>query len=180
MTPLQSAMSLAEEHGIPVFPCRPDKTPYTKNGFKDATTNIDQIAMWWEKYPDALIGVPTGKMSKLMVIDIDPKGAKWYEEHFARLGCGRTHVTPRGHHLVYRMPDTYVRCSVSVIAPGVDVRAEGGYIIWWPAHGYGAVGGVEDLTTPPAFALNGAARPSGKGSCEPGTAHSLKGPAMSR
>ena len=28
-----------------------------------------------------------------------------------------------------------LRCSTSKIAPGIDVRAEGGYIIWWPASG---------------------------------------------
>jgi hypothetical protein len=25
-----------------------------------------------------------------------------------------------------------LRCSRGLIAPGVDVRADGGYVIWWP------------------------------------------------
>ena len=63
MTPMQEAQRLAEEQNIPVFPCRADKKPYTEHGFKDASKNLEQIAEWWTKWPDALIGVPTGAAS---------------------------------------------------------------------------------------------------------------------
>lgn len=60
----------------PVFPCdeRPGpraKAPLTKNGFKDATTELNQIRYWWGKRPNALIGspVPVG----VVCIDIDPR-----------------------------------------------------------------------------------------------------------
>ena len=44
--------------GIPVFPCHPaDKRPLTRNGFKDATTDEQQIRAWWQQWPDALIGM---------------------------------------------------------------------------------------------------------------------------
>lgn len=42
------AMNLAVASGIAVFPCKPwpDKLPLTKHGFKDATTDLDQITAW--------------------------------------------------------------------------------------------------------------------------------------
>lgn len=151
---LAAALALAEEYGLPVFPCRPDKRPYTPHGFRDASRNIEQIAQWWTDWPDALIGVPTGRASGLLVVDIDPAGAEWYREHADRLGAGRIHRTRRdGWHLLYRMPADEVRCSASRIARGVDVRAEGGYIIWWPTHGCRAVGALEELTEPPTWLL---------------------------
>src|SRR5665213_2532901 len=106
---LQAALALAEEHAIPVFPCRPDKKRYTTHGLKDATSSIEQIAAWWGQWPNALIGVPTGRASKLLVIDIDPDGAEWYSQQADRLKPGRVHKTRRGHHLLYRMPDTEIR-----------------------------------------------------------------------
>ena len=57
--------------GLPVFPCKPDKTPYTTHGFKDATTDETQIHMWWAAWPEAMIGIPTGGCSGLWVLDID-------------------------------------------------------------------------------------------------------------
>lgn len=39
----------------------PGKHPITKNGNKNATTDRTQIAAWWHKYPNANIGVATGK-----------------------------------------------------------------------------------------------------------------------
>lgn len=151
---LQGALTLAEEYGIPVFPCRPDKRPYTKYGFQDAACNIEQIAEWWTRWPDALVGVPTGQASKLLVVDIDPPGAEWRREHAERLACGRVHRTRRGHHLLYRYPsDAEIRNSAGKVATGVDVRGEGGYIIWWPAHGLDAVDSLEDLTEPPKWLL---------------------------
>ena len=67
---LRVALQLPEEWDIPVFPCKKDKSPYTVHGFKDATNNRQQIEDWWAKYPDALVGVPTGAPSQLWALDI--------------------------------------------------------------------------------------------------------------
>jgi putative DNA primase/helicase len=165
VTALAAALGLAEE-GLPIFPCQPaDKRPYTVHGFKDATRDPKQITAWWRRWPGALLGVPTGRASGLLAIDTDPAGAAWHHENHDRLACGRTHRTRRGHHLLYRYPDIEIRNSAGRIAPGVDVRGEGGYIIWWPAHGMEVVGGMEDLGVPPGWLLaeltNGGAAPKG-------------------
>lgn len=144
MTPLEGALALAEE-GLPVFPCRRDKKPITERGCKDATTNLDIIAGWWMRFPDALVGVPTGSPSRLLVLDVDPDGHAWYARNFERLNAGRIHRTQRGWHLLYRMPDVPIPNSVGRLARGIDVRGEGGYVIWWPAHGFEAVGDLYDI-----------------------------------
>ena len=58
--------------GKPVFPTRADKSPLTANGFKDATTDEHTIRAWWRRWQEAGIGIPTGKASGLLVLDIDP------------------------------------------------------------------------------------------------------------
>lgn len=152
----QAARELIEA-GIPVFPCKPNKAPYVERGFKAATTSLDQVGVWERSFPDALIAVPTGKQSGLLVVDIDPEGQDWYSEHSQELRCGRIHRTKRGHHLLYKLPDSKISnfseisSSVSKLAKGVDVRAEGGYIIWWPATGLHTVGELEDVTYPPEW-----------------------------
>src|SRR5215217_8277031 len=57
--------------GILVFPCKPDKKPHTRRGFKDATTDANKVSTWWKRWPDANIGIPTGKVSGLLVLDVD-------------------------------------------------------------------------------------------------------------
>jgi hypothetical protein len=147
---IQTALQLAEEHGLPVFPCRMDKRPYTAHGFKDATRDRAQITDWWMRWPDALVGVPTGIASGLLVVDIDPRGYAWHRQNADMLTAGRIHSTQRGQHLLYRYPSgATIGSSASKIADGVDVRGVGGYIIWWPAHGHQAVGELTDLTEPP-------------------------------
>lgn len=147
------AIALATEFGYAVFPSKPNKQPYTAHGFKDATTNAEQIAAWWRRFLDALIGVPTGSVSGLFIVDVDPDGRQWYNANAKRLHCSRIHETRRGLHLVYRMPDTHISCSAGRIAPGVDVRANGGYIIYWPAHGLRATGDLSRLSAPPDWLI---------------------------
>ena len=67
---LEHALKLVAD-GIPVFPCKPDKSPYTKNGFKNASINPEQVKAWWNQFSDAMIGMPTGKASGIWVLDID-------------------------------------------------------------------------------------------------------------
>jgi hypothetical protein len=53
---LLNALKCAEE-GFPLIPVSKEGWPLTARGFKDATTNVRQIAEWWAKWPDADIGV---------------------------------------------------------------------------------------------------------------------------
>src|SRR5580704_16884695 len=54
-----------------IFPCKPrSKRPATKNGFKDATLDVEQILAWWAKMPDAIVAIACGA-SGLAVFDVD-------------------------------------------------------------------------------------------------------------
>jgi bifunctional DNA primase/polymerase-like protein len=135
---LHYALALARQ-SVPVFPCvneptnrERDKRPLTKRGFHDASIDPDQIKQWWTRWPNALIGVPTGP--KFVVVDCDlqyTEAQEWFAA--ADLPETRTHITRSGgRHLLFR-PHPQVHNSQSKIWPHVDTRGEGGYIIWWPA-----------------------------------------------
>src|SRR5680860_796004 len=58
--------------GIPVFPCVPGgKQPLTPNGFHDATSVARVVHRWWQRTPDANIGLPTGGSTGILVVDVD-------------------------------------------------------------------------------------------------------------
>lgn len=186
---MTSAFSLAEEYGLPVFPCRAAaetiagkeygaKSPLTPSGFKDATKSIEIIGAWWDDRPDALVGIPTGKASGFFVVDVDPDGKPWYAEHADRLACGYVQHTQRGYHLFYRMPEgVEIRNSTGQLAPGIDVRGTGGYVICWGAEpaGLPAVGSFEDIGPAPDWLIaairkpiNGAGKQDDHDHAEPG------------
>jgi hypothetical protein len=77
-------------------------------------------------------------MSGVSVLDIDkkhPEARAWWAEHRGRLLPARVHRTRSGGlHVLYRHRSG-LTCSTSKIHRGVDVRADGGYIIWWPGAG---------------------------------------------
>jgi hypothetical protein len=121
--------------GLAVFPCGRDKRPYTENGFKDASTDARRIRSWWSKHPDAMIGMPTGPASGIDVLDIDVKNV----DGFAALP-GWSDMSPvlvrtpsGGAHVWFKSEGT-IRNSVGKIAPGVDTRGEGGYVIVPPSQ----------------------------------------------
>ncbi len=69
---LKAALGYAGR-GVPVFPCGPGaKRPLTRNGHWDATTDPRIVERWWRRWPSANVGVPTGKKSGVVVLDVDP------------------------------------------------------------------------------------------------------------
>ena len=134
MTMLDAALALVQQ--LPVFPCKlADKTPYTTHGFKDASRDAVCMRNWWSRWPDALIGVPTG--IKFVVVDVDlqhREAQQWYAR--ANIPTTRMHVTRSGGRHVLFQPNDRVRCSASKIWRHVDTRGDGGFIIWWPACGF--------------------------------------------
>ncbi|MER8688751.1 AAA family ATPase [Mesorhizobium sp. M1136] len=154
---LDAALDLAAR-GIPVFPCvghprsRDRKKPLTRRGFKDASTDPDTIKAWWEAHPNALIGMPTGKVSGIIVLDLDRKNGK---DGFAvvpdweMLSPTRVRTTNGGAH-VYFAAEGYTPCSTG--EDGVDVRGDGGYVIAPPSPGWAFTkGGFDSLADLPPF-----------------------------
>jgi|APGre2960657404_1045060.scaffolds.fasta_scaffold00152_20 hypothetical protein len=143
MTLAASAQWLAEEMGLPVFPCDEHKRPMTAHGFRDATRDPETIRRSFRNA--AMIGIPTGEASGFFVLDLDCKngaqGLEWLAAHEARLPQTRRHRTRSGGvHLLFAMPaGRAIRNSASRVGPGVDVRGTGGYIIAPPSDGYDVV-----------------------------------------
>lgn len=139
---LVSAALEYAQRGWYVFPCKPgDKRPLTANGFKDATTDANKIRDWWRQWPNANIGIATGQ-SGLVVIDLDVKGPHngveaWHDIK-ATLGINDetpTVETPSGGlHIYYSAGGRRIRNSASKLAEGIDVRAQGGYVVAPPSH----------------------------------------------
>ncbi len=136
MNALACALDLASQ-GVAVFACRSDKKPATPHGFKDATRDPAAISLMWHRSGGPLVGIPTGMVNDVDILDVDPRhgGDTWFKANAARLPETRQHSTRSGgRHVLFRHLDG-IRNSESKIAPGIDVRGEGGYIIWWPGFG---------------------------------------------
>jgi hypothetical protein len=121
------------------FPCRADKSPACPHGFKDAVAGRDQIADLFRRYPGELVGMPTGSISGIDILDIDI--AKGGEDWLLQYECShdlpptRIHATRSGGLHIFFAHRVGLRCSAGLLAPGVDIRSSGGYCIWWPAVG---------------------------------------------
>lgn len=111
----------------------PGKHPRTMRGVKDATTNANAIRQWWGMWPDANIGVATGQQSGIVVLDVDDVAAGGLDDK--DVPATVTQETGSGGiHYIYRHPgDRRVKSSVRIV-PGVDSRADGGYIVVPPSN----------------------------------------------
>lgn len=139
--PIPAALAVALDlasRGLPVFPCGPDKRPLTPHGFKDASRDARQIEAWWQAYPEALVGLPTGSRSGLYVVDLDidrATGEAVGEGSLGRLGLARLLAGPRvrtpsgGTHLYFRWPGEGFGNTAGRIGARIDTRGEGGYVI---------------------------------------------------
>jgi hypothetical protein len=151
--------------GWPVFPCAPGgKEPLTKHGHLDATTDRSRITAWWNRWPHANIGIPTGKHSGILSLDVDqPTGLDVLRAEHGQLPATRTHSTGSGgmHYLFAYPAGVEIRNSAGKLAEGLDVRGEGGYIIAPPSRTtqpYEVLDALP-LATPPGWLTEALAEP---------------------
>jgi putative DNA primase/helicase len=112
----------------------PGKHPMVSGGVYAATTDEDQIRVWWARWPEANIGVATGMVSRFIVLDVDVKGggdealADYLKDKATPLPQTQVAITGSGgKHILFKHPGVKVPNKVR-IAPGLDIRGDGGYI----------------------------------------------------
>ena len=128
---LESALALAKQ-GFLVFPLAPGgKSPPLISEWQHfATTDEAQIRSWWLQWPGANVGI---HCKGLVVLDVDAQKGGFDSlaalEQEIELEATYEVETPRGgRHIFYRCAEP-VSNGVDVLGRGIDVRADGGYVV---------------------------------------------------
>jgi hypothetical protein len=139
VTFLETALDLASR-GFYVFPLKPrDKWPIVAGGFKAATRDAEQLALWWKRTPDANIGIACGASVKA-VLDCD-HGFTCLEDFIAwrdRNGLPATYTVRTGRRPEFAVQSYYQGAIPTVIgwehdgASG-DIKSEGGLVVAPPS-----------------------------------------------
>jgi hypothetical protein len=113
------------------------------HGCTEATADAAKVAEWWKKTPAANIGIACGEINGFIVVDVDRghdngiDGADTLRELEQEMGALPDTVealTPNGgRHLFFKYPDGQNIRNKTGIAPGIDIRANGGYVVGVPS-----------------------------------------------
>lgn len=135
-------------NGVTICSCEepkchsPAKHPlsiYAPHGVKDASKDWRFIEKWIGGHPKFNLAIATGRISQIFALDIDPRHGG--DDNLRKLESQHTEL-PRtvrfltgggGQHILFRHPGVDVLNSVGKLAPGIDIRGDGGYIVAPPS-----------------------------------------------
>ena len=131
-TMLMDALDFVTKRECSIIPVARDKRPLVKwEEFQKRRPTEEEVESWWTRWPDANIAIVTGRISGLVVVDADgAAGLEWMKENLPVTGVYVQ--TCKGWHGYYRHPGTDIQNRVR-IAPEVDIRAVGGYVVAPPS-----------------------------------------------
>lgn len=124
---------------------RRDKRPAIRwQDFQASRASEEEVHDWFRRWPQRNVGVVTGAVSGLVVLDVDPRhdgedSLRQLEREHGPLPSTAEAITGGdGRHLYFSHPGTSVRNRVG-IAPGIDLRGNGGCVVAPPSvHPSGA------------------------------------------
>lgn len=126
--------------GWSVIPMQPHgKRPLVAwRGFQQRRAGETEIADWFRRWPDANVGLVTGQVSGLVVVDVDLRHGGPASVDEAEAAQGPLQATVEaitgggGRHLYYAHPGRWTSNRVA-IRPGIDVRGDGGCVVAPPS-----------------------------------------------
>jgi len=137
MSPFLNAALAYRNQGFSVIPIRAgEKKPLIAwEDYQTRRATEKEIDAWWTKWPEANVGIVTGSVFGLVVIDLDSLGAKERLKELLPdydLSAVPRSRTGRGWQLYFKHPGTLVQNRAGVI-PTLDVRGDGGYVVAPPS-----------------------------------------------
>ncbi|MDX8045446.1 bifunctional DNA primase/polymerase [Gracilibacillus sp. S3-1-1] len=136
---LNAAIAYSQMLGWSIFPIYyKSKKPITQHGFKDASNNVEQIKRWYTEHPSAGIGLPTGKINDVVVLDIDPRNRgdvslEELQHDYEDLPDTVLSLTGGGGQHFFFQYDERINKSKLESYEGVDVQGDGKYIVLPPS-----------------------------------------------
>jgi hypothetical protein len=133
--------ALAYRHlGWSVIPLQPGekipKLPWQE--FQDRRADEDEICSWFKRWPQANLGIVTGPISGLVVLDVDPRHGgeeslqRWNERHGPLPATPEAITGGGGRHFYFASRDPELGNRVAIV-PGIDLRGRGGMIVAPPS-----------------------------------------------
>lgn len=113
-------------------------TCLTCHGFYAATSDTRRLEAMFRRHPDNPVAIRTGAQSGIVVVEVDPKNGGL--DTLARLdergilpGTLMAQSGGGGVHLYYQHPGYLTAGAANKLGPGVDVKADGGYVVAPPS-----------------------------------------------
>ncbi len=138
MESIEYALMYKKNYQFSVIPVGKNKIPLIAwTRYQGILPSEEDIRKWWKKWPNANIGIITGKLSNLAVIDVDTEEGK---EEISRLIPDSyefpiSETPDGGQHYYFRYPKKMEIRNNARKVPGCDLRAEGGYVVAPPSKG---------------------------------------------
>ena len=133
---------IVSDTGWRILPCDPErKKPLIDGGtgFCNASDDLAVVEGWCRQFNPWMYGIPTGQMNDLVVLDVDVHDAERNGYASLKMLEAKGMVLPEtlrvktpsgGMHWYFANPkDADIRNSAGKIAPGLDIRGNGGYVI---------------------------------------------------
>jgi hypothetical protein len=130
---IETALAYLEQ-GYSIIPVSPsDKKPmWAWKEFQSRHATQAEVMAWFQAMPDMNIGIVTGEVSGISVVDVDGlKGRDSVRALPVVLPATRVIATPNGHHLYYRY--TPALTTGANFLPGLDLRSDGGFVVAPPS-----------------------------------------------
>lgn len=136
---MQETLGLARKYlqlGFAIFPVKhKDKAPAVPRGFKDASKDPEQIEKWFSSI-ERNIGIATGPVSGVVVVDIDSDKlnsvSRALVDKLLDIDTLASQTGSGGYHFFFQVSPEDLRNRAGIL-PGIDFRADGGYVVAPPS-----------------------------------------------
>ncbi len=135
-----AAVQFAEHYAWQVFPITAGrKEPPLCKWAEEATSDLVKVRQWWNRWPEANIGLACGARSRVVVLDVDAghggnQSLLQLLVNYGQLPQTVTSLTGGGgQHILFAHPGVEIRNSAGKLGPGLDIRGDGGYIVLPPS-----------------------------------------------
>jgi putative DNA primase/helicase len=156
---------------------KPGLHPRTENGVRDATTNRELIEKYWDKWPNAKIGVATGVDASIVAIVVDGEvgqsSLKKLEDRNAQLPKTVTIRAAKKRIYFLRIGGVRLHHPTKRLGNGISVRGDGQFVVApFSVHDPdlvrrfvdGRAPGEVEIATAPQWLMNLISEPTSTGS----------------